>query len=649
MITQHVPSRIAPSARSGACLCATAGVIGLALSLAAPAFATLPVPAPDVIEPATPYYLDPCTDQNGDGVEDYLLRITDRDCDLYAIFDAVGWNPAVREAQVRAILLAHPLTLITIDYTSSGSPYIFLGNVDFGDPRAIPLELQEILQLPGIVGIRAYQRFLLTQMTSGTPVEPRPKDDVILEVLGPDGRPLPPGGATLPGGVGDGLSGRNAAAPVAPLPVVPSTLIYFVDSGIDGGGAYWGIDAPVDDPLWPQRGTDPKDLSTQKHGTFMKEAALQTALGELPGVPASSVRFADVRVAVGPNGETTTLELTRAFDAILAHIKYEAGRGITPRVVINVSYDTDGGIANHDIIYPKAEGRISPLGRAAGSELAGAGGAPSDAPRSAGRAAALSTPPDPCAIELFDNVYRSLNTTHGATIVVGAGNDGLRASYVINPMGRSFFATIVAAAIEPRTGQPASYSCFGTAPGGIGQNGHPDLAAVGTLPVQGFKYQLQGTSVATAVVSGVAAATLVKKPTLSPAALLTDLISKGSAIPSVGDHWYGDARVKTRRDHISGVPAPTDSAGAPTPHPVLLAGADRVAFEHPAGGAVTVRVFNVAGRLVRTLHDGPMAAGRHEFQFAGQDDAGAPLAGGLYFVRASGPGGAQVAKLLLRR
>ena len=51
-------------------------------------------------------------------------------------------------------------------------------------------------------------------------------------------------------------------------------------------------------------------------------------------------------------------------------------------------------------------------------------------------------------------------------------------------------------------------------------------------------------------------------------------------------------------------------------------------------GAVTLQVFDVRGRLVRTLHRGDLDAGPHELAWDGRDDGGATLASGVYLVRA---------------
>lgn len=48
----------------------------------------------------------------------------------------------------------------------------------------------------------------------------------------------------------------------------------------------------------------------------------------------------------------------------------------------------------------------------------------------------------------------------------------------------------------------------------------------------------------------------------------------------------------------------------------------------------TVRVHDLAGRLVATLHEGPLAAGVTRFAFRGRSDSGARLAPGVYLLHA---------------
>jgi len=65
---------------------------------------------------------------------------------------------------------------------------------------------------------------------------------------------------------------------------------------------------------------------------------------------------------------------------------------------------------------------------------------------------------------------------------------------------------------------------------------------------------------------------------------------------------------------------------------------------------VTVRVYDVAGRTVRTLHDGALDAGPHEIGWDGTDEEGRTLPSGVYFVKVdSGSRDASTAKLVLLR
>ena len=50
---------------------------------------------------------------------------------------------------------------------------------------------------------------------------------------------------------------------------------------------------------------------------------------------------------------------------------------------------------------------------------------------------------------------------------------------------------------------------------------------------------------------------------------------------------------------------------------------------------VALRIYNVAGRLVRTLVNGSQAPGEYKIAWNGRDDSGQMVARGVYFVRAS--------------
>jgi len=69
---------------------------------------------------------------------------------------------------------------------------------------------------------------------------------------------------------------------------------------------------------------------------------------------------------------------------------------------------------------------------------------------------------------------------------------------------------------------------------------------------------------------------------------------------------------------------------------------------HP--GKISIRIFDIAGRLVRTLVDGPEPAGLHVVRWNGKTDSGDPAASGVYFYRITYPsGGAASKKLMILR
>ena len=87
------------------------------------------------------------------------------------------------------------------------------------------------------------------------------------------------------------------------------------------------------------------------------------------------------------------------------------------------------------------------------------------------------------------------------------------------------------------------------------------------------------------------------------------------------------------------------AAGDPVPPPAALTNAPnpfsdrttiRVAMARP--GVASLAIFDVSGRLVRKLHDGPIAEGVRAFVWDGQDDEGRRVAAGVYHLRLSGDG-----------
>ena len=77
--------------------------------------------------------------------------------------------------------------------------------------------------------------------------------------------------------------------------------------------------------------------------------------------------------------------------------------------------------------------------------------------------------------------------------------------------------------------------------------------------------------------------------------------------------------------------------------------ATTVAYEVAAGcrGDVELAIYDVSGRLVRTLVDGPVGPGRHAARWDGRDDEGRACASGVYFVRLTAGDDRDVSKVAM--
>jgi len=73
-----------------------------------------------------------------------------------------------------------------------------------------------------------------------------------------------------------------------------------------------------------------------------------------------------------------------------------------------------------------------------------------------------------------------------------------------------------------------------------------------------------------------------------------------------------------------------------------------IAFEIPREAPVELRIFDVAGRVVRTLADATLPAGRHEARWDGTTDRGDPARPGTYFYRLRAGDQRAVRALMLR-
>ena len=88
----------------------------------------------------------------------------------------------------------------------------------------------------------------------------------------------------------------------------------------------------------------------------------------------------------------------------------------------------------------------------------------------------------------------------------------------------------------------------------------------------------------------------------------------------------------------AGPPPPPTALALSAPRPNPAAGPVRLDLDLPRAAAVEATVYDPAGRRVRVLARGVLAAGRHPLAWDGADERGTAAPAGVYFVRASAVG-----------
>uniref|UniRef100_A0A832I3G7 T9SS type A sorting domain-containing protein n=1 Tax=Eiseniibacteriota bacterium TaxID=2212470 RepID=A0A832I3G7_UNCEI len=233
----------------------------------------------------------------------------------------------------------------------------------------------------------------------------------------------------------------------------------------------------------------------------------------------------------------------------------------------------------------------------------------------------------------------------GVLVVAAAGNDG--GDQPTYPAAND--GVLAVGATDP-AGARASFSNFGA---------WVDLAAPGALMWSALcrNYELDvlsqilylylfgwdgvrpymfgdGTSFACPLVAGVAGLVRARFPTLSPAAVRARLVATGD--PVAYDQPIGPKLNAWRAVHappLAVAAAAADDARWTAIAPNPARGAVALAFALPRPTAARVTVLDAAGRRVRTLADGPHAAGAHALRWDGRDAAGREVAPGVYLVR----------------
>ena len=72
-----------------------------------------------------------------------------------------------------------------------------------------------------------------------------------------------------------------------------------------------------------------------------------------------------------------------------------------------------------------------------------------------------------------------------------------------------------------------------------------------------------------------------------------------------------------------------------------------IRFALPREGRVELEIFDVSGRLVRTLVSGRTPAGWHQMTWSGRSENGRRVADGMYFCRLRLEGGREVTRTMV--
>ncbi|MEE9170827.1 MAG: T9SS type A sorting domain-containing protein, partial [bacterium] len=72
-----------------------------------------------------------------------------------------------------------------------------------------------------------------------------------------------------------------------------------------------------------------------------------------------------------------------------------------------------------------------------------------------------------------------------------------------------------------------------------------------------------------------------------------------------------------------------------------------VDFAVPRQSQISLKIYDVTGRLIRILMDGAVPSGMYRHQWNGRDNSGERVGSGIYFYRLSGPGFSKTGKMVL--
>jgi serine protease AprX len=252
----------------------------------------------------------------------------------------------------------------------------------------------------------------------------------------------------------------------------------------------------------------------------------------------------------------------------------------------------------------------------------------------------------------------------GIVVVNSAGNEGVARSGDPNSLNAPADAdSILSVGAVSYLGTRASFSSFGpTADGRI----KPDVMAVGTnihaatgTNTTSYGISIQGTSFSCPLTAGVAAMLLSAKPDATAMEIVAALKMTASSA-ATPDNYYGWGVI----DALAALQRVTDTTrdrfvpegiSLEQNFPNPFNPSTHIRFTLPARSQVSIRVYDLLGRLVSTLLDRTLDASAgtpYEVSWNGTDASGSPASSGVYLYRLTAAGEATTSitkKMLLVR
>lgn len=246
--------------------------------------------------------------------------------------------------------------------------------------------------------------------------------------------------------------------------------------------------------------------------------------------------------------------------------------------------------------------------------------------------------------------------SRGVMVVNSAGNEGNLPWRIVTTPGDAERVLAVGAVDIVTGGDPVIASFSSRGPTADGRT-KPDVVAPGvevSMPVLGFSgfYATHsGTSFAAPLVSGLCALLIEAHPECTPSMIMEAIRDSARDLGDIGpDNDYGwgipDGLAALDVFPSSAESGASEAAPVPfalrSPFPNPFNPAVTIPFRLSGTARVRIAVYDVTGRLVATLADGPMSAGEHSVVWNARD-----CASGVYLVRAVSGGRTDAKKAVL--